>query len=59
MILLFQSGHFPWLFSLMKAAFSHTEAGKAIAYIRKIALGLVKSRRENGHEEKVYIYRSY
>ena len=38
----------------MKASFFHTEAGKAIAYIRKIALGLVKSRRENGHEEKVY-----
>ena len=37
----------------MKLAFAHSEAGKAVAYIQKVALDLVKARRENGHSDKV------
>ena len=47
------AGHFPWLFSLMKLAFAHSEAGKGVAYIHKVAMDLVKARRENGHSDKV------
>ena len=37
----------------MKYAFSYSEAGKATAYIQKVALDLIKARRETGHTEKV------
>lgn len=37
----------------MKLAFAHSEAGKAVGYIQKVALDLVKARRENGHSDKV------
>ena len=47
------AGHFPWLFSLVKLAFAHSEAGKGVAYILKVAMDLVKARRENGHSDKV------
>ena len=49
------TGHFPWMFTLMKLAFGHSEPGKAVAYIRKVALDLVKTRRQNGHSaDKVH-----
>ena len=37
----------------MKLAFAHSEAGKAVGYIQKVAMDLVKARRENGHSDKV------
>ena len=39
----------------MKLAFTHSEPGKAVAYVNKVALDLVKARRENGHSDKVVI----
>lgn len=47
------TGHFPWIFALMKYAFLHSEPGKAALYVKQVALDLVKSRRESGHSEKV------
>ena len=40
----------------MKLAFAHSEPGKAVAYVNKVALDLVKARRENGHSDKVASY---
>jgi hypothetical protein len=37
----------------MKLAFAHSEPGKAVAYVHKVAMDLVKARRENGHFDKV------
>ena len=48
-----RAGHFPWLMSLMKYFFAYTEPGKAAAYVQKVALDLIKARRENGRAEKV------
>ena len=47
-------GHFPWLVSLLNAAFSYTEAGKSLKFISKVALDLIKARRESGQGDKVY-----
>ena len=38
---------------LMKYFFAYTEAGKAAAYIQRVALDLIKARRESGREDKV------
>ena len=37
----------------MKLAFAYSEPGKGVAYVQKVALDLVKARRENGHSDKV------
>ena len=49
-----QSGHFPWLMKMFKGLFSYTEMGKAMDYISKVALDLIKARRQEEHTEKVY-----
>ena len=51
------TGHFPWLFGsrLIKYMISHSEGGKATAYIKKVTLDLIRARRESGHGDKVYI----
>ena len=36
----------------MKLVFAHSEPGKAVAYVHKAAMDLVKARRENGHSDK-------
>ena len=46
-------GHFPWLFNVMKFVFTHSSMGGATGYIKKVALELIKSRRESGNAEKV------
>ena len=46
-------GHFPWLVSLLNAAFSYTEAGKSLEFIKKVAMDLIKARRESGQGDKV------
>ena len=35
-----------------KSAFSYTEMGKAMAYVEKVALDMIKARRQGGHMEK-------
>ena len=40
---------------LLKVILSYTEAGKAIDYISKVTLDLIKARRERGQAEKVDI----
>jgi hypothetical protein len=47
------TGHFPWLMKLFKGLFSYTEMGKAFDYIAKVALDLIKARRQGGNNEKV------
>ena len=47
-------GHFPWLVKLLKGAFSYTEVGKAVDYVARVALDLIKARRQEEHTEKVY-----
>ena len=51
-------GHFPWLMRLFnKYLFPYTEMGKALNYVSKVALDLIKTRRQEGHTEKVcYLY---
>ena len=46
---------------MFKGIFSYTEIGKAIAYVEKVALDLIKARRQSGHTEKVLYawYRHY
>ena len=46
-------GYFSGLLKLMKPLFSNTKPGKAMEYIKKVALDLIKARRESGHTEKV------
>ena len=48
------SGHFPWLMRIFKGFFSYTEMGKALDYVSKVALDLIKARRQGGHTEKVH-----
>ena len=43
----------------MKLAFAHSEAGKGIAYVLKVAMDLVKARRENGNSDKVWMENLY
>ena len=50
---LFLSGHFPWLFNVMKLIFTHSTIGGAADYIKKVSLDLIKTRRESGSAEKV------
>ena len=38
---------------MFKGMFSYTEMGKAFDYIAKVALDLIKARRQGGHAEKV------
>ena len=51
----YYTGHFPWLMKMFKGLFSYTEMGKAMDYVSKVALDLIKARREGGHTEKVCI----
>ena len=49
-------GHFPRLgFLFVKYMFLKSEPGKAGLYLVKVALDLVKARRENGYSGKVHI----
>ena len=41
---------------LFKGLFSYTEVGKAFDYISKVALDLIKARRQGGHTEKVIMH---
>ena len=52
---LIATGHFPWLFEsrLMKYLFHHSKGGKAVTYIKKVTLDLVRARRESGQADKV------
>jgi hypothetical protein len=51
------TGHFPWLMKLFsKDLISYTEMGKAFNYIAKVALDLIKARRQGGHNEKVNMH---
>ena len=54
-VIAYLSGHFPWLVNLLKGIISFTEMGKAMDYVTKVALDLIKARREAGHTEKVFI----
>ena len=38
---------------MFKGMFSYTEMGKVFDYISKVALDLIKARRQGGHTEKV------
>lgn len=49
------SGYFPWMLQLLRLIFSYTEAGKAMDSMKKVAVDLIRSRRESGHKEKVLI----
>ena len=40
---------------MMGGIFSHTEMGKALDKVAKVARDLIKARRESGHTEKVSI----
>ena len=54
-VIAYLSGHFPWLVNLLlKGVLSYTEMGKAMDYVAKVALDLIKTRREAGHTEKVF-----
>ena len=53
-VIAYLSGHFPWLVNLLRSIISYTEMGKAMDYVEKVALDLIKARREAGHTEKVY-----
>ena len=55
MYLSYNTGHFPWLMNLFKGIFSYTEMGKAMNYVSKVALDLIKVRRQSGHKENVRI----
>ena len=47
-------GHFPRLgFLMVKYTFLNSEPGKAGVYLSKVALDLVKARREAGYSGKV------
>ena len=47
-------GHFSWLgMWMVKLAYMNSESGKAGIYMAKVALDLVKARRESEHSGKV------
>ena len=54
------TGHFPWLFEsrLIKYLISHSEGGRATAYIKKVTLDLIGARRESEHGDKVAVFHS-
>ena len=47
-------GNFPLLLMLMNRFFAYSEAGKGLKYVNKVALDLIKTRREAGQSEKVF-----
>ena len=52
-IILFLTGNFPFLIHWLKRGYLRSTAGKAGIYLKKVALDLVKARREAGHTGKV------
>ena len=44
---------------LMNRLFHYSEAGKGLQYVRKVALDLIKARREAGPSEKVFTLRTH
>ena len=52
---LFATGHFPWLLTILSHIYPYSESGKAYFNVQKMALDLVKARRETGQTERVYI----
>ena len=41
--------------NLLKGIYSYTKMGKAMNYVERVALDLIKARRQEGHTEKVYL----
>ena len=39
---------------MLKGVFSHTETGKAMNYVAKVAFDLIRTRRETSSAEKVW-----
>ena len=52
-IVSFSTGNFPFLIHWFKHGYFHSKPGKAAIYLKKVALDLVKARRESGHTGKV------